>query len=209
MAYVLHGARGSGSLIVEMALAVVGADYEPNDLDLRNHEQRGEDYASLNPHRKLPTLELGDGELLTETTAILITLDERHPDAGLFPPSGSKERAQALRWLAYLASEQYPIVEIIDYPERFTPASEDAEAIRERAKELWHERFKVVEANHRGSPYFLASGFCATDLYITVLSRWDMKEEWRRANLPKVEALAAAVRERDAIAPVWRRHFGR
>lgn len=208
MAYTLHGARGSGSLIVEMALAVVGADYEVHDLDLRNHEQRREAYTSLNPHRKLPTLELGDGEILTETVAILITLDERHPQAGLLPPTGSKERAQALRWMAYLATEQYPVVEIIDYPERFTPSSENAEAVRERAKELWHERFRVVEANHRGSPYFLPSGFCATDLYVTVLSRWDMKEDWRLEHLPKIEALAAAVREREEVAPVWKRHFG-
>ena len=208
MAYIIHGARGSGSSIVEAACAEIGADYEVRDLDVRAEEQRGEAYAALNPQRKLPTLEVGGGEILTESVAILLTLDERHRDAGLMPPPGSRQRAQALRWMLFFATELYPIVEIIDYPERFAPSGEGAEAVRERAKEIWHQRWLVVENNLAGSPYLVESGFSATDLYIAVLSRWDLKETWRRDHLPQVEALTAAVRARPAIAPIWARHFG-
>jgi GST-like protein len=206
MTYVIYGARGSGSGIVEAACAELGVAYELRDLDARAGEHRGAAYAALNPQRKLPTLEV-DGEILTETVAIVLTLDERHRDAGLLPPPGSKARAQALRWMLFLATELYPIVEIIDHPERFSPSAEATDAVRERAKELWHQRWRVVEANLAGSPYCVDSGFSATDLYITVLSRWDMQEAWRREHLPKVEALAAAVRTRPALAPVWARHF--
>jgi GST-like protein len=207
MTYVIYGARGSGSSIVEAACAVVGADYETRDLDVRANEQRGDAYAALNPQRKLPTLEMG-GELITETVAILITLDERHRDIGLLPPPGSPQRAQALRWMAFMATEMYPIVEIIDFPERFAAAGERAEALRERAKEIWHQRWLVVESQVAGSPYCVDRGFSATDLYIAVLSRWDLAADWRREHLPKVEALAAAVRGQTAVAPVWARHFG-
>ena len=48
-------------------------------------------------------------------------------------------------------------------------------------------------ANVEGSPYCLASGFSATDLYVTKFSVW-LDEAWRRERLPKVEALTAAVR---------------
>lgn len=208
MTYVIHGARGSGSSIVEAACAEIGGAHEVRDLDARAGEHRGEAYAALNPQRKMPTLEV-DGEIITESVAILLTLDERHRDAGLLPPPGSRERAQALRWMMFLATELYPIVELIDHPERFAGAgaSESIEAVRERAKEIWHQRWLVVEANVTGSPYCVASGFSATDLYITVLSRWDMKPEWRQEHLPKVEALAAAVRGRPALAKVWARHL--
>lgn len=208
MPYIIHGARGSGSSIVEAACAEIGADYELRDLDVRAEEQRGDAYAALNPQRKLPTLQVDGGEILSESVAILLTLDERHPSAGLLPPPGSRQRAQALRWMLFMATELYPIVEIIDYPERFAPAAAGHEAVRERAKEIWHQRWLVVEANLAGAPYCVDSGFSATDLYIAVLSRWDLKETWRREHLPKVEALAAAVRARPAVAPVWARHFG-
>jgi GST-like protein len=208
MRYVIHGARGSGSSIVELACAAIGVDYETRDLDVRNEEQRGAAYAALNPQRKLPTLELEDGEILTESVAILLTLDERHRDAGLLPPPGSSQRAQAVRWMLFMATELYPIVEIIDYPQRFAAEGEAAEAVRERAKAIWHERWLVVEANVAGAPFCVDSGFSATDLYIAVLSRWDMQADWRREHLPKVEALAAAVRARSELATAWARHFG-
>ena len=63
-----------------------------------------------------------EGFVLTESVAILISLCEQHGEANLLPPVGAKPRAQALRWLLFVATELYPLVEINDYPERFTPA---------------------------------------------------------------------------------------
>lgn len=205
MKYIIHGAPGSGSGIVEAACAEIGVDYEVHDLDAKNDEHRHGAYAAINPHRKMPTLEAEDGEIITESVAILLTLDERHPDAGLLPPPGSKERAQALRWMLFLATEMYPMVEIIDYPERFVRSAGGAKAIRERADEILHERWRILEANVAGSPYCVRSGFSATDLYITKFSVW-LDAGWRRAHLPKIEALTAAVLARPALAAVWARH---
>ena len=80
MTYVLHGARGSGSCTVECVLAEIGTDYELRDLSLRDDEQEGEEYAAVNPHRKVPSLVIDDGPALTESVAILLTLDDRHPE---------------------------------------------------------------------------------------------------------------------------------
>lgn len=205
MTYIIHGAPGSGSGIVEAACAELGVAYEARDLDARGDEHRGERYAALNPHRKMPALETPDGEIITESAAILVTLDERHRAAGLLPPPASKERAQALRWMLFLATELYPLVEMIDYPERFAPSGDAALALRGRAEELQRERWRVLESHVGGAPYLLPGGFCATDLYITKLSVW-LDSAWRRAHLPRVDALTAAVLGRPALAPVWARH---
>jgi len=153
----------------------------------------------------MPTLEVEGGEIITESVAILLTLDERHRDAGLLPPPGSKDRAQALRWMLFLATEMYPMVEFVDYPERFATSADGAEAVRERAEGLLRERWRVLEANVKGAPYLLTSGFSATDLYITKFSVW-LDRAWRREQLPKVEALTTAVLARPALAAVWARH---
>jgi glutathione S-transferase len=204
MRYIIWGARGSGSGIVEAACAELGVDYEARDLDARNDEHRGDAYAAVNPHRKVPALEVG-GEVITESVAIVLTLDERHPEGRLFPPPGSPERAQALRWMLYLATEIYPLVEWDDYPERFTGSPEAAAELRERARAITRERWRTLEAEIAG-PYLLSSGFSGTDLYITKLAVWQ-DEAFRRAELPRVHALVETVRARPRLATVWARHI--
>lgn len=205
MKYIIHGAPGSGSGIVEAACAEIGVAYEVRDLDARNDEHRGAVYAAINPHRKMPTLEVEGGEIITESVAIVVALDERHREAGLLPPPGSRERAQALRWMVFLATEMYPLVEMMDYPERFASSAEGVEAIRDRAEAISRERWRLLEANIAGSPYCVASGFSATDLFITKFSVW-LDETWRREHLPRIDALTKAVLARPALAAVWARH---
>ena len=108
----------------------------------------------------------------------------------------------------FVATEIYPMVEINDYPERFSPDPGGADATRELAREIWRTRWKLVEENIAGEPWLLPSGFCLTDIYIAVVSRWAQQDEWRPGHLPRVERLAAAVASRPAIAPLWARHFG-
>ena len=56
-------------------------------------------------------------------------------------------------------------------------------------------------------PFLLAGGFSILDIYAAMFTRWSIGAEWREANIPKLNALAAAVSKRPAIAPVWQRHF--
>jgi glutathione S-transferase len=56
-----------------------------------------------------------------------------------------------------------------------------------------------------GSPYFVASGFSATDLYVVKFAVW-LDDDWRRERLPKIDALTSAVLARPALAEVWARH---
>jgi glutathione S-transferase len=206
MTYRLHGNDGSGSGIIEMALAEIGVPVELHDVALSSNAQRSDAYARLNPERKIPALITPSGEVLTESAAILLVLDERHPEARLFPERGSAERAQALRWLIFLAAELYPLIEIVDYPERFAPDAASAPGAREVARGLWRSRWSLVEHAIAGEQWLLASGFCATDLYLSVLSRWSLDPAWRAEHLPKVEALAKAVAARPRSGPVLRRH---
>src|SRR5262245_13534696 len=199
MLYRLYGERGSGAGIVEVALIAVGAKYEFVEVSLASSAQRSEEYARLNPQRKLPTLITPDAETLTESAAILLVLDERHPRAGLFPEPRTAARAQALRWLLFLATEIYPIVEISDYPERFAAPGSDPEPVREQARRIWRERWLLLESQIAGAPWLLPSGFCFTDVYLAALSRWAHQEQWRPTNIPRVEQLARAVAERPVL----------
>lgn len=200
--------RQSGSCSAECALAEAGTGYETIDVDLAANAQLSAEYSAINPVCKIPALRLPDGETITESAAILLAIADRHPDAELLPPPGSNARAQCFRWIAFCASEIYPVVEIVDYPERFSPAGEQADSLRQRARDRLRDRALIVERAIAGNPWLLETGFSVADLYAANLTRWSTGGEWRAENCPKLEALVAAIASRPKAGPVWRRHFG-
>lgn len=211
MLYQLYGDIGSGSAAVELALAEIGVEVDLCEVPLHRNAQLGRDYAALNPQRKLPCLITPDQETLTESASILLTLDERHPHAGLLP-ADLRQRAFARRWLIFMAAELYPIIEIVDYPERFQPEGESTSAprraaLRAHAEEIWRQRFLLVEQAVAGEQWFLPSGFSLLDIFASVLSRWTRPPDYRVTSTPRIERISAGVGERRRLDAVWRRHF--
>jgi glutathione S-transferase len=207
MSYTLYGDLGSGAFSAEAALAEAGAPYNFELVSLEKSEQRAPAFLAINPSGKMPALRLPEGDIVTESAAILLTLADHFPQVGLLPPQASNDRGQAYRWLAFMAGEIYPIVEIVDYPERFTPPGGDTHALRVMARDRIRERILIVERMIRG-PFLLAHGFSILDIYAAMFSRWSLEESWKLANLPRLLALAEAVSQRPAISPIWARHFG-
>ena len=75
-------------------LEELGAGYETvaiEDTDSDEHRERS-------PLGRVPVLEFDDGTMLFDSTAILFTLADRHPDAGLLAPLGTRERDLAYQW---------------------------------------------------------------------------------------------------------------
>jgi len=208
MGYVLFGENGSGAFAVEAALAEAGAGYDFRQISLEKDEQRSDEFRAMNPSGKVPALKLPEGGIVTETSALLFLLAERHPDAGLLPPSGSPAHVQALRWIAFMASEVYPMVEIADYPERFMADHKGAAVLKLAAKRRIRERMLAIERAAAG-PWFLKEGFSAVDIYAAMFSRWrDCRaESWREEYIPKICAIAAALAQRPAAAAVFHKHF--
>jgi len=137
---------------------------------------------------------------------MLLVIAERHPEAGLLPTVGSTARARALRWLAFMASEIYPIVEIEDYPSRFVPEGAASDALREKSKERIRERLLILERAVAG-PWILTEGFSACDIYAAMFSRWSATHGWREEHIPRLCAIMRNLAERPALAPVWQKFF--
>ncbi|GGJ24907.1 glutathione S-transferase family protein [Neoroseomonas lacus] len=212
MSYVLYGDKGSGSAPVEMALAEIGVPVELRAVPLTTDAQLAADYRRLNPMGRIPTLLLPDGTVLTESLAILLTLADRHPEAALLPAPGTAERARVLRWMVLAGAEGYPHVTRADYPERFSAEPSHAEEIRSRAREMYRDLWRLIEAEaglagDAAAPYLLGAHFTIADIYLAVLSRWLGGRDWLPVACPKLAALGRAVAARPRIAPVWARHF--
>jgi len=65
-------------------------DYEIEEVRVRPGDHTTDHYRQINPYEQIPAVEL-DGKKLIESTAICLSLAERHPEAGLIP-EGKDER---------------------------------------------------------------------------------------------------------------------
>jgi len=209
LTYSIFGDLRSGAFSAEAALAEAGAPYEFHRISLDRNEQKEPKFLAVNPSGKVPALRLPEGEIVTESAAILLTIADHFPNAKLLPPAAGAARGQAYRWLAFMASEIYPMVEISDYPQRFVTEGEEAHALRARVQKRIRERLLIVERNV-AEPWLLAGGFSILDIYAAMFTRWrgSVGKDWLDGdNIPRLQALARALSLRPKIAPVWERHF--
>ncbi|MEP3298340.1 MAG: maleylacetoacetate isomerase [Pseudoruegeria sp.] len=77
--------RSTTSYRVRIALNLKGIAYETVPVDLVAGDQRRDEYVDLNPGKGVPTLELDDGTVLTQSMAILDYIDATWPDPKLIP----------------------------------------------------------------------------------------------------------------------------
>ena len=99
--------RSSAAYRVRIALHLKGVDYESRQIDLREEQQKSEDYRALNPQGLVPMLEI-DGHRLTQSLAIINYLDLRYPNQPLIPASAA-DRAHVVAMALTIACDIHPL----------------------------------------------------------------------------------------------------
>jgi glutathione S-transferase len=89
---------GPNPRVVRMFAAERGITIPKTTIDMRNGENRQAPYLMKNPAGTLPCLELDDGTVLAETTAICEYLDEISPGLSLIGVT-PKQRAECRMWV--------------------------------------------------------------------------------------------------------------
>ncbi len=77
--------RSSAAYRVRIALNLKGIDYIAENINLLEAQQKSEQYRASNPQGLIPALELDDGNVISQSTAILEWLEETHPTPPLLP----------------------------------------------------------------------------------------------------------------------------
>jgi glutathione S-transferase len=94
----LYNSGGPNPHTVRMFMAEKGLDVPRIEVDLRGGENRREPYLSINPAGQTPALQLDDGTVLTEITAICEYVDELKKDTPSLIGDTPEERARTRMW---------------------------------------------------------------------------------------------------------------
>ena len=93
----LYNSIGPNPHVVRMFIQELGIDLESVEVDLMAGENRQQDHLSRNPSGQMPTLELDNGDFISEITVICDYLDELQGYTDLMGKT-SEARAETRMW---------------------------------------------------------------------------------------------------------------
>lgn len=203
--YTLYGIDESGSCMIEIALQRCAVPWRRVDASSWEDGEGSDALARINPLKQIPTLVTPDGQVMTESAAILIHLGLEFPDANLL----AGNRAQILRGLVYIAANCYSAIGIIDYPQRWLGNADEAvqgqliTGTRRYLHQAW-----VIFANQFADQLFAPDNTPnALGIMAAAVSRWDEAREVLSSLAPSFAQTLAQVDADPVVAPVFARHW--
>lgn len=164
----LHHAPRSRSSRIIWLLEELGAPYEIKLTNIPRMDGSGaSDPNNPHPDKKVPAL-VHDGQLITESVAIILYLTDLFPESGIGPKIGHPLRGAYLTWLAYYAGVIEPVVTMEFSGLGAHPAVQRTFTSRAAVDK------RILDAMKAG-PYILGEQFSGADILIASMGQWARK----------------------------------
>lgn len=163
----LYYTQGACSLVTRIIINELGLECEFESVDLKTKRtETGNDFLSINSKGSVPTLQLNNGEILTENAIMLQYLADSSEAFMLLPPMNDFNRYRVLEWLNYVATELHKGIGIL-----FNPAI-TAELRNQIFMPLIKAKLNYVNAHLQHHDYLLGANFTLPDAYLFVMLLW-------------------------------------
>jgi len=189
----LYYAPGACSLSPHIVARELGIDIDIEKTDTKTKRTAsGVDYLTINPKGYVPTIELDDGQVLTEGPALVQYLADQKPEAGLVPPPGTMERYRMQEMLGYINSELH---------KTYSPLFNDATPQETRNERLAYlkKRYALLDERLAKQPYLFGDRLTVADAYLFVVTRWANFVKLDLSGFPNVLAFQERVAARPAV----------
>ena len=159
---------GACSLACHIALRETGAKFDIEKVDMKAKKtEAGSDYLGVNAKGYVPTLQLDNGEKLTEAQVILQYIADQKPAAKLLPAAGAMERYRVLEWLNFVAAEIH---------KGHTPLFRHGEKLPDASKQPFKDdlemRFAWLAKHLENRQYLMGDQFTIADIYLFTVLNW-------------------------------------
>jgi GST-like protein len=192
---------------IEAMLTLLEIPYELIEAVTWENEAARKLVETVNPLRQVPALVLPNGEVVTESAAILVYLADFHPQARLAPAPGDPRRAQYLRWMVYVSAAIYAFVWIIDDPSRIGAGKEQALPMIDRIHDRRADCWRMMDEQIAPGRYILGDELSVLDLYVAVVSRFAPGRARFYRSAPKMGEIVRRVDADPRLAEFWMKRF--
>lgn len=188
-----HEVRGC-SLAVDIVARELGIPLELIWVDVpRKKLPDGSDYYRINPKGQVPTLELPDGQLLSEGAVIMQYLADQCPGSDMIAPAGTLERYRIMEWMSFIASDLHkgafmPLIK------KTTPAD-----YRPIARQLVLNRLQWLNEHLADRDYLTGSTFTIADAHCYTIAMWTAYQGIDVSPWPHLQAYLARIGARPSV----------
>lgn len=190
----LYFSPGACSLSPHIVLRELGLPFEAIKVDLASKKTAdGGDFKAVNPKGYVPTLQLDNGEILTEGPAIVQYLADLKPASGLAPANGSWERYKLQEWLNFISTEIH---------KQFSPLfnSANPDSVKDAQKTKLAQRFAEISPQLEQQDYLTGSQFTVADAYLFTVLGWSKYFHIDLNQWPGIAGFVERVAARPAVA---------
>jgi glutathione S-transferase len=190
----LYYAPGACSLAAHIALEEAGETYEARRVDLGKGEQKTLDYLKIHPLGRVPALVLGNGDPLTENTAILPYIGKRYA----MWPADPLAVARALSVIGFFASTVHPAHAHISRPERYATDPAIFPNLQAQGRKMFFEYLSQIDGMLAGREW-LSDAYTVLDPYAFTFYFWGVRREMPMSDLKHFTAHKDRMLARPAV----------
>lgn len=159
----LYYSPGACSLSPHIVAFELGLPVDVIKADLKTKKtENGDDFLKINSKGQVPTLQLDNGEVLTEGVAIVQYMASLAPEKKLIPEGFARFRQ--LEWLNFISTELH---------KGFSPLFGDSSPeVKEKAIANLVKKIQYLEPTLTKNPFLMGDTFTAADAYAFTVISW-------------------------------------
>lgn len=160
---------GSCALGAHIALEFSGLAYET--VRVERGRQTDPAYLAINPLGRVPALVTATHGTITEAPVVLSYIADVATGRGLLPATGTPERYEALRWMAYISSTVHPALGRLWRAERFCDDECCKTSVEHAAATQLANDFAHIDRNLSSRRWVAGDHLTVADFHLFVFGR--------------------------------------
>ena len=152
----------------------------------------GADYHAVSPLGYVPALELDDGSVLLEVSAILAYIGDQKPEAGMIPAHGTPARYQLHAALNFVATELHK-------PMSFLLGADTPDEMKTILRAKITTRLAYLATRLGGDAHVAGPTYSVADPYLFTVLGWAGFAKIDLATWPEITAYRARLGSRPAV----------
>lgn len=191
--------RSSASYRVRIALALKGLAYETIAVSLSSNAHLSDAFRAVNPQRRVPALQLDDGNILLQSLAMLEYLDEVYPQNPLLPKE-PVERARVRAVAQIVSCDIHPLNNSGTQARLKSQFGANDGAILAWMTHWIHEGFSAIDKLLEPGPFAFGDQITLADVCIVPQVYNARRFHIPLSDFPRVIAVEASARQHPAFA---------
>lgn len=145
---------------VKLLLTQLRLEYQWEEVDILQGETRTPEFLAINPNGKVPTLQIGASQYLSESNAILCYLADGTP---LWSIEKFK-KAKTLQWLFFEQYSHEPYIAVARFINKFLPSDHPRRADLPHLQERGYQALQIMEQHLSNFTFFVENNYSIADI---------------------------------------------